>query len=230
LGGVKVDIYSDVVCPWCYLAKRRFETALAGFPGCADVQIEWKPFQLDPGAPGEAHPVPATLATKFGGEEQARQAIARVTEVAAADGLTYDLAGAHSVNTFNAHRLVWWARERGGADVQAALAERLFAAHLSEAADLGDPAVLAGLAAEVGLDGAGDFLASGGGVAEVKESIGEARALGIDAVPTFVFDERWAVSGAQSVEVFGELLGRVADASVSATQDTGGCCGGGCCA
>lgn len=224
---MKVDIYSDVVCPWCYLGKRRFEAALAEFAGRDDVQVVWKPFQLDPSAPVQGRQAAEVLAAKFGGDEQARTAMAHVTKIAAEDGIAYDLENAVTVNTFTAHRLLWWAGQKAGPDVQAALTERLFSAHLSERADLGDHAALAALAAAVGLPDAETFLASDDGVEEVKEAIGEARALGIDSVPTYVFDERWAVSGAQPVEIFGELLDQVANATISATA--GGCCGGGCC-
>jgi predicted DsbA family dithiol-disulfide isomerase len=224
---MKVDIYSDVVCPWCYLGKRRFEAALAEFAGAAEVDVEWKPFQLDPSAPAGSRPAPAALAAKFGGEDQARAAMAHVTKIAAEDGIDYDLEGAREVNTFTAHRLLWWARQRGGPAAQAALAERLFGGYLSERADLGDHATLAAMAAGAGLAGAAEFLASDAGVEEVKEEIGEARALGIDAVPTYVFDERWAVSGAQSPAVFSDLLEQVANATIGASA--GGCCGGGCC-
>jgi predicted DsbA family dithiol-disulfide isomerase len=226
---VKVDIYSDVTCPWCYLGSRRLAAALTDFAGRDDVQVEWKPFQLDPSAPvGVAEPALASLAAKFGGDEDARRAMAHVSGVAAGDGLALDLERAQTVNTFAAHRLIWWARQRGGPESQRALVERLFAAHFMEAADLSDHAVLAVLAADVGLPGAAEFLVSGDGTAEVKEEIGEARALGIESVPTFVFDERWAVSGAQPVEVMRELLERVADASIGVAAG-GGCCGGDCC-
>jgi predicted DsbA family dithiol-disulfide isomerase len=221
---VKVDIYSDVTCPWCYLGKRRFEAALAEFAGRDDVQVEFKPFQLDPVAPHEPVPSPQALAAKFGTEDQARAAVAHVSGIAARDGMQLDLANALTVNTFPAHRVLWLAGQKG---VQAAVAERLFAAQQSEREDLSDPVVLDRLAAEAGLFGVAEFLAGDGGVEEVKESIGEARALGIEAVPTYVFDERWAVSGAQPVEVFSQLLGQVADATIGATA--GGCCGGSCC-
>ena len=224
---MKVDIYSDVVCPWCYLGKRRFEAALAEFAGRDAVQVEWKPFQLDPSAPPVAEPGRSALAAKFGSEQQALAAMEHVTRIAAEDGIRYDLENAQTVNTFTAHRLLWWAGQQAGPSAKAALTERLFAAHLSEGADLGDHATLADLAAEGGLAGAAKFLASDAGVEEVKEEIGEARALGIDAVPTYVFDERWAVSGAQPVEVFRDLLDRVADATIGAAA--GGCCGGSCC-
>ena len=227
---MKIDIYSDVVCPWCYLGKRRFEAALADFAGKDEVEIEWKPFQLDPSAPEvAAESAVASLGAKVGGEEQARTAMAHVTQLAAEDGLTYDLPNARIVNTFTAHRLLWWAGAKAGRDVQSALTERLFAAHLTETADLGDHATLAALAADVGLDGAADFLASTDGVEEVKEAIGEARALGIDSVPTYVFDERWAVTGAQPAEIFRDLLDQVANATIGSDAGEGGCCGGGCC-
>ena len=221
---MKVDIYSDVTCPWCYLGKRRFEAALGEFAGRNDVQVEFKPFQLDPAAPHEAVPTPLALAAKFGTQEAARTAMSHVKDVAAGDGIQLDHENALTVNTFTAHRVLWLAAQKG---VQAELVERFFAAHHSEGADLSDPATLDRLAAEAGLPGVAEFLAGEDGVEEVKESIGEARALGIEAVPTYVFDERWAVSGAQPVEVFSQLLGQVADATIGATA--GGCCGGGCC-
>jgi len=221
---VKVDIYSDVTCPWCYLGKRRFEAALADFAGRDDVQVEFKPFQLDPVAPHEPVPSTQALAAKFGTEDQARAAVTHVSGIAAKDGIQLDLVNALTVNTFPAHRVLWLAGQNG---LQAGVAERLFAAQQSEREDLSDPVVLDRLAAEVGLPGVAEFLAGDGGVEEVKESIGEARALGIEAVPTYVFDERWAVSGAQPVEVFSQLLVQVADATIGATA--GACCGGGCC-
>jgi predicted DsbA family dithiol-disulfide isomerase len=227
---VKVDIYSDVTCPWCYVGTRRFAAAVAQFAGTAgtagapDVEIEWKPFQLDPSAPVGPVPLPQALAATFGTEEQARAAMAHVAEVATIDGITLDHERALSVNTFTAYRLLWLARQKG---VQAALVERLFAAFHCEGADLSDHATLTALAADAGLDGVADFLSGDAGVEEVKEAIGEARAVGIESVPTYVFDERWAVSGAQTVDVFQELLQQVTDATISATGS--GCCGGGCC-
>jgi predicted DsbA family dithiol-disulfide isomerase len=225
---VKVDIYSDVACPWCYLGKRRFETALAAFAGREDVQVEWRPFQLDPDAPRQARPAAVALAARYGGEERARVQMEHVTAAAAADGLELDLDNALAANTFDAHRLLWWAREQGGEKAQGVLAERLFAAHQAGTADLGDVAVLARIAGEADLAGAADFLASGEGVEEVKEAIGEARAIGIESVPTFVFDSRWAVAGAQPAEIMLDLLEQVANATIGAAAE-GGCCGGGCC-
>lgn len=218
---MKVDIYSDVVCPWCYLGKRRFEKALAEFAGSADVEIRWRPYQLDPDASEQAQPAPQALAAKFGSAEKVAEAQAHVTGLAAAEGLKYDLENSLSVNTLTAHRLVWWAASHGK---QAELVERLFAAHFTEGANLGDQATLAALATEVGIEGAAEFLASSDGLDEVREEIGEARAIGVTAVPTFVFDEQWAVEGAQATEVFVAAL-----TQVSQDDGGGGCCGGDCC-
>jgi predicted DsbA family dithiol-disulfide isomerase len=215
---MKVDVYVDVVCPWSYLGKRRLETALAGFAGRDSVEVEWKPFQLGPGADADEFSSAAAVPSAETREH--------VTAIAAADGVTLDLAATVSAPTFDAHRLLWWARERGGPLAQADVAERLFAAQLAAGADLSDHAVLAEAS---GLTGAAEFLASGAGVAEVKEAIGEARAIGIESVPTFVFEERWAVTGAQPADILAEILGEVADASIAARAEGGGCCGGGCC-
>jgi predicted DsbA family dithiol-disulfide isomerase len=220
---VKVDIYTDVVCPWSYLGKRRFEAALAQFAGRADVQVEWKPFQLDRSAESSADGAALSSSdTELDGN-------ATIEELAAAEGLILDLDNTRSASSFAAHRLLWWARQEGGEAAQTALAERLFAAHHAEAVDLDDHAALAALAAAVGLDGAAQFLATHDGTDEVKEAIGEARAIGIESTPTFVFEERWAVSGAQPADVMQTLLEQVADATIGAMAGGGGCCGGGCC-
>ena len=227
---MKIDIYSDVVCPWCYLGKRRFEAALADFAGKDEVEIEWKPFQLDPSAPEvAAESAVASLGAKVGGEEQARTAMAHVTQLAAEDGLTYDLPNARIVNTFTAHRLLWWAGAKAGRDVQSALTERLFAAHLTETADLGDHATLAALAADVGLDGAADFLASTDGVEEVKEAIGRpARSASIPCRPTSSTSA--GPSPAPSPPRSSVTCSTRSPTPRSAAMPArAGCCGGGCC-
>jgi predicted DsbA family dithiol-disulfide isomerase len=214
---MKVDVYVDVVCPWSYLGKRRLESALASFAGRDTVEVEWKPFQLGSGGQGEefaSGSVPSTDQREH------------LTAIAAADGVTLDLAAAVDAPTFDAHRLLWWARQRGGPRSQADVAERLFAAQLTRGADLSDHGVLAEAS---GLAGAAEFLASGAGAEEVKEAIGEARAIGVESVPTFVFEERWAVTGAQPAAILGEILGEVADSSIAERAEGGGCCGGGCC-
>jgi len=203
---MKVEIYSDVVCPWCYVGERRFFRALGA---AADVEVVFRPYQLDPRAPEAATPLLPSLAEKFGARADA--IVRQVTDAAASAGIEMRWDRALAVNTFRAHRLVWLAEREYGAAVQHALVERLFAAHFTEGLDVGDPAQLAAIAAAAGLDAAraAALLASDEGTAEVRAMIGEARTLGVDAVPTFVFDGKWAVPGAQPEAVFRQVLDEV---------------------
>ncbi len=208
---VRVEIWSDVVCPWCFIGKRRFEQALGRFPGHADVSVVYRPFQLDPTAPpGVATPVFDVYRHKFGGPERAQELIDNVTGVAAEAGLTFHLDRAVRANTMLAHRVLWLAEQRG---VQAAVKERLLRGYFSEGRNIGDPDTLAELAAEAGLDGTEvlAFLDSDAGIFEVNAELQRAAEMGITAVPTYVFDGRWAVPGAQDPEVFLRVLERVAE-------------------
>jgi predicted DsbA family dithiol-disulfide isomerase len=214
---VKVDIWSDVVCPWCYIGKRRFEAALRRFPGADDVTVTFRAFQLDPGAPpGAATPVRQVYERKFG-PGQADQMIDRVTALAAAEGLTFDLDRAVRANTLLAHRVLWLARQHG---VQEAVKERLLRAYFTEGGNVGDPDTLAGLAAECGLDRDEvlGLLASDAGEAEVAGDLTEALDLGITAVPTYVFDGRWSVPGAQDPDTFLRVLERVAELEAAGAE------------
>lgn len=203
---VDIDIYSDVVCPWCYIGKRRLETALADFDG--DVRITFKPFQLDPSTPTDGRPLFEWLGAKFGGEQRARQMTAHTTAVAAADGITMDFDQAIIANTFDAHRLIWFAgRDRGSV-----IAEALHKAHFTDGLDIGDRSALTSVAAEAGLDpdAVRGFLDSSAGVDEVRAEIDAARQLGITSVPTFVFAGKYAVSGAQEPELLLRTIQEVA--------------------
>ena len=193
-GGVDIDIYSDVVCPWCYIGKRRFEQAVAGYDG--EVTVTYRPFQLDPSTPRGPRPLLDWLAPKFGGEARARQITAHTTEVAAADGLDLRYDTALITNTFEAHRLIWFAT-RAGAGPETV--EALHRAHFTDGLDIGSRDVLASVAAGVGLDEATvrSYLDSSEGVDEVRAAIEDAYRLGIHSVPTFVFAGKYAVSGAQ---------------------------------
>lgn len=202
---MQVEIWSDVVCPWCAIGKRRFETALAGFEHAADVEVRWRSFELDPAAPrtvvGSAT---RRLADKYGvplAEAEAMQQ--RVTDTAAADGLEFRLDLARPGNTVDAHRLLHLAADRGR---QGELKDRLLRAYFAEGEPIGDPGTLARLAADAGLDAAEarSVLDSDRYLAEVRADQAQARALGITGVPFFVLDRRYGVSGAQPVEV---LLG-----------------------
>ena len=204
---MKVEIWSDVVCPWCYIGKRRFETALARFDHAADVQVEWRSFQLNPAQPrGAREPLEESLARKMGGTvEQARAMNARVTELAAAEGLEYHFETYRVVNTFDAHRVMHLAKAHGlGTEAH----ERLLRAQLVEGEILEDHDTLVRLAAEVGLevDETRRVLASDAYAADVEADMALARAFGAGGVPFFVIDRRYGVSGAQPAELFLEAL------------------------
>lgn len=201
---LRVDVWSDVVCPFCWIGKRRLETALEKSGLDSHVDVTYHAFELDP-AGTSSGPLLAHLARKFGGEAQARQMSEHVARAGAPDGLRFDWASAIASPTFQAHRVVLLAQREGrGPDVL----ERLMCAHFKEGADLNDRATLVRLAADAGLDAArvqallaGDELTH-----EVRADEAAARAYGIRGVPFFVVDGRYAISGAQPVEVFEETL------------------------
>jgi predicted DsbA family dithiol-disulfide isomerase len=206
---VEVEIWSDVVCPWCYIGKRRFEAALAQITDEIDVDVAFKPFQLDPTAsPGKAGPVIEAYARKFGSRERAQEIIDHVTEVAAESGLEFRLDRALRANTLLAHRLLWLAQTKGR---QIAMNERLLKAYFMDGLDIGDPDVLADCAVDVGLDRdeVRAFFDSDAGLSEVRAEIEAAADMEITAVPTFVFDRKWMVPGAQDPDTFATVLRRV---------------------
>ena len=206
---VEVEIWSDVVCPWCYIGKRRFEAAVAELADEIDVNIVFRAYQLDPTAsPGKAVPVIDAYAKKFGGYERAQEILDHVTEVAAESGLHFRMDRALRANTLLAHRVLWLAQATGQ---QVALKERLLQAYFVDGLDVGDPEVLATCAAEVGLDHDRvlAFLSSDGGRAEVGHDLQSAIEMDITAVPTFVFDGKWIVPGAQDTVTFVQVLRRV---------------------
>ncbi len=202
---MEIEIYADVVCPWCYIGKRRLEQALATYDG--DVTVHYRPFQLDPSPVPEPLPLLDALATKFGGRERATQMADQVTQVAAGVGLQLDFHRAVAANTFDAHRLVSWATGRGRAGETV---EALYRAHFSDGVDVGSRAALAALAGEVGLDAAEAraFLDSDERIADVRADLAAARQLGVTSVPTFVLAGRYAVVGAQEPET---LLGALTE-------------------
>jgi predicted DsbA family dithiol-disulfide isomerase len=196
---VKVEIWSDVVCPWCYIGKRRFEAALGEFEHRDEVEVEWKSFELDPDAPAHRGPTLEHLARKYGiSEEQARAMHQRMEGVAAELGLEYHLDETQGGNTFDAHRLLQAAKAAGLGD---AMKERLMRAYFSEREPVGEREVLARLGSELGLTDAAEVLASGSFDDEVRSDEREARLLGIHAVPFFVIDRYYGIEGAQPPEV-----------------------------
>lgn len=197
---MKIEVWSDIVCPWCYIGKRRLESALADFDHA--VEVEWRSFQLDPAFPrGEAIPVYEGLEKKFGGDVRAMTE--RVTELAAAEGLHYDYDHAVMVNTFDAHRLTHHAKAQGlGGEMH----ERLMRAQLVEGETVNDVDTLVRLSEDIGVEGAREVLTSDRYTSDVEDDIREARLLGATGVPFFVLDRKYGVSGAQPVEVFSSAL------------------------
>ena len=212
---ITIDIYSDVVCPWCYIGKRRFDNGLASVIDDlgVEVQVTYRPYQLDPtAATGVATPVAEAYAKKFGGEQRAAEILAHVTRTAAEDGIEFNMDQALRANTLLAHRLIWLAAQPGSPVDQAHLKERLMQAYFTDGVHIGNPDVLADVASEVGFDrnDVEAFLSSERGVAEVTEELLQATALGVTAVPTYVFNGAWAVPGAQDPETFVQVLRKLA--------------------
>lgn len=207
-----IEMWADVVCPWCYLGKRRLESALAGFDQADNVDVRWRSFQLDPAAPTSSPDDPAGtaghLADKYGVDlTQAHAMNGRVTALAAEEGLPMRLDRARPANTLDAHRLIQEAARRG---VQGAMAERLMRAYFAEGERVDEPGTLLRLSADAGLDEAAAraVLESELHADQVRADQAEAAALGATGVPFVVLDRRLGVSGAQPVEVFRTALSR----------------------
>lgn len=207
---MKVEIWSDIACPWCYIGKRRFEAALAALPFQDEVELQWRSFELDPAAPstgGTPGPDYADrLAGKYGTSRAgAQQMLDTMTDAAAAEGLDFHFERAQPANTYHAHQVLHLAHDRG---VQDAVKERLLRAYFCEGAALGDREVLARLAGEAGLDPAevAAVLANQTYADAVRADEAQAAAFGISGVPFFVLDRAYAVSGAQPVDVLRQAM------------------------
>jgi predicted DsbA family dithiol-disulfide isomerase len=204
---VDIQVWSDVICPWCYIGKRRLERALAEFPG--DATVTFRAFQLDPSPAPHPLPIKEALAAKFGGRERAEQMFAHVTALAAGDGLRLDFDRAIAANTFDSHRLIAWAAGQGR---QAGMLDALQRAHFTDGVDLGSRPALAGVAGSLGLDpnAALSYLASGAGTDAVNADVAGAHDFGITSVPTFVIDGKYAVQGAQEPSTLLSALEEIA--------------------
>lgn len=199
---MKIEIYSDVVCPWCYIGKRRFARALEQFSEADEVNVVFRPYQLDPGAPEEAVSQSEYLEKRFG--HRATEMQRQVGAAATGEGISIEWDSMLAANTRKAHRLLRLAEHEYGADVQRDLVERLFDLHFTRGGDIGDIEQLADEAAAVGMDHerAKSYLHSGEGEQELEAEFEAARQLGIRAVPTFVFDGERAIQGAQPTALF----------------------------
>jgi predicted DsbA family dithiol-disulfide isomerase len=204
---VDIQVWSDIICPWCYIGKNRLEKALDDFDGKATVTF--RAYQLDPSPVPLGTPLRAVLADKFGGPERVTQMWEQVTSVAAADGLTLNFDRAVAANTFDAHRLIFWAAQQGR---QQQMLEVLQRAHFTDGEDIGSHGVLARLSGTIGLDEAAalGYLDSPAGAHEVGGDIAIAHELGINSVPTYVIDGKYAVQGAQEPAMLRDALTEIA--------------------
>ena len=205
---MRIDIWSDVVCPWCYLGKRRFEKALSGFEGRGDVTIAHRSFQLDPTRPkGETTSRRTMLMSKYHlTEDRVRELDRNMEVMAAAEGLEYHLTEkGQTGNTLDAHRLVHLA---AGHKREDQMLDRLYKAYFTEERSVFDVESLVGLAVDEGLDATEvrEALESNQYVDAVKRDLDEARMLGVSGVPFFVIDGRYGISGAQATDVFSRAL------------------------
>lgn len=217
---LEVEMWSDVVCPWCWIGKRHLEAALEKFPHRDAVTVHYRAFELDPSASKTPDPVPVVtrLAKKYGKSPAEAQAMVdRVAGVAKQDGLDMRFDSAKSSNTFDAHRLLHLAAERG---LQDAMKERLLKAHFSEGEVVADPSVLTKLAVSVGLDAdeVASVLASDTYADEVRRDQSEAREAGVSGVPFFAMG-RYGISGAQPAEVLLKGLQKAWEEAVDQPED-----------
>jgi len=227
MASLRIDVWSDIACPWCYIGKRRLERALSQFADA--VEVDWHAFELDPSAPRElqSESYAERLARKYGTSlTQAQAMIDRVIGIGLSEGLHFDYSIIRSGNTFDAHRLLAWACKCG---LQGGLKERLLCAYFCEGAAVSDHDTLVRLAGEVGLDteGARVLLAGDAYAAEVREDESQAKAMGINGVPFFVIAEKFGVSGAQPAEILLEALGKaqLTLALVAPSNSEGAICG-----
>lgn len=204
---MKIEIWSDIACPWCFIGKRRFETALDGFAHKDEVEVEWRSYQLDPSLPDHYEGTETEYLSQAKGmpTDQVRQMFDHVTQQAAGEGLNYDFDSIVVANSFTAHRLLHLAKTHG---VMSQAKEELLSGHFEKGRDIGDVDYLAEVAHTVGIDAdeTRRILATDEYTAEVKADIAEAQALGANGVPFFVIDGKYGISGAQPPEAFAQAL------------------------
>ncbi|ABL82890.1 MULTISPECIES: DsbA family oxidoreductase [unclassified Nocardioides] len=223
---MRIEIWSDVVCPWCYVGKRRLETALAGFEHADQVEVVYRSFELDPSAPAHGQELSTpVIARKYGrSEAEMRQMQQQLVDLAAEEGLAFRIFETVHTNTVDAHRVLHLALETGGAALQRELKEALLAAYFLDARNVGDHDVLTEVADAAGLEEARvrEVLAGTEYADAVEADIAQARAYGATGVPFFVVDQKYGVSGAQPAGVFSQVLEQAWTESHPVLQTVGG--------
>jgi predicted DsbA family dithiol-disulfide isomerase len=210
-----IEVYSDVICPWCYVGKRRLERALAQLGGTGLTKIMWRPFQLNPNMPKQGMDRTVYLEAKFGSLAVFNEMEQRLLEAGREEQIAFAFDKiTRTPNTFLAHRLIWFAGAQGSQD---AVVEQLFKGYFEQGLDIGSSSVLVELAKRGGLD-ATTFLQSDGGLAEVKAEESRGQGLGIRAVPYFVFNRAYGISGAQPAEALVAAMEKVQGTVHSTTE------------
>ena len=216
---VHIDIVSDVMCPWCFIGKKRFEKALGAIGDDVAVEVNWRPFQLDPTLPREGKDRDQYLSEKFGSIERARELYRNVENAGAGEGIPFRFeAIAVSPNTLDAHRLIRWAQTAGDG-VQGRVVEALFELYFLKGQNIGDHAVLIEVARQAGMDAAvvESLLASDADREAIQQEIALAQQMGVTAAPCFILENKYAVMGAQEPETIADAIRQVAADKSAAT-------------
>ncbi|SFT92782.1 DsbA family protein [Mesorhizobium sp. YR577] len=218
---ITIDVVSDAVCPWCFIGQKRLDKAVAAVPE-VDVQIRWRPFQLDPTIPLEGKDRKQYMLAKFGSEERLRQIHANIEPLGAAEGIDFDFDAIKvSPNTIDAHRVMRWA-SAAGAEVQNKLARRLFQLYFEEGQNIGDHAVLTEAAREAGMDApvVEAMLATDTDRDAVANEAATASRMGITGVPCFLLEGKYAVMGAQESDTLADAIRQIAGAKARGELET----------
>ncbi len=209
---INIDVVSDVVCPWCFLGRKRLENALALLPD-VETEIRWRPFQLDPTLPPQGKDRQTYMREKFGNSSKIDDVHRQLTELGEENDIVFDFeAITRAPNTLDAHRLIHWGSQ-AGQGTQDKLVGLLFSLYFEQAQDIGDHEVLVDAAASVGMDGAvvARLLQSDADKATIREEIDTASRIGVQGVPCFIIDQKYAVMGAQTASVLADAIRQTAE-------------------
>ncbi|MET3790537.1 DsbA family oxidoreductase [Aquamicrobium terrae] len=220
---VSIDVVSDVVCPWCFIGQKRLDKAIAAAEGI-EVEVNWRPFQLDPTIPAGGLDRQDYMLGKFGSEDRIREIHARIEPLGAAEGIAFDFDAIKvSPNTLDAHRVIRWAGATSR-EVQGKLVRRLFSLYFEQGGNVGDPAVLVAAAREAGMDATvvEALLSTDADADAVRAEIATASRMGVTGVPCFLLEGRYAVMGAQEAETLADAIRQVATAKARGELDSAG--------